>query len=106
MCARRVPHSREGTGRVGHGADGSSQRGACLVVMAEDVNPSELLAHIPMICKEKSIPFMYVPDQAYLAEAAGMSDGTKTAAVAVVDVKKDGEDRFNEVKGHYETLSA
>ena len=49
---------------------------------------------------------MYVPDQAYLAEAAGMSDGTKTAAVAVVDVKKDGEDRFNEVKGHYETLSA
>ena len=77
-----------------------------MVVMAEDVNPSELLAHVPMICKEKSIPFMYVPDQGYLAEAAGMSEGTKTAAVAVIDVKKDGEDRFNEVKGHFETLSA
>jgi hypothetical protein len=41
-----------------------------------------------------------------LAEAAGMPVGTRTAAIAVMDVTKDGADRFNEIKGHYETLSA
>ena len=101
---------KDGRGSLKKGANEvtkAAERGtAVMVVMAEDVNPSELLAHIPMICREKSIPFMYVPDQGYLAEAAGMSEGTKTAAIAVVDVMKDGEDRFNEVKGHYETLSA
>ena len=101
---------KDGRGSLKKGANEvtkAAERGtAMMVVMAEDVNPSELLAHVPMICNEKSIPFMYVPDQGYLAEAAGMSEGTKTAAVAVIDVKKDVEDRFNEVKGHFETLSA
>ena len=101
---------KDGRGGLKKGANEvtkAAERGtARMVVMAEDVNPSELLAHIPMICREKSIPFMYVPNQEFLAEAAGMPDGTKTAAVAVVDVKKDGEDRFNVVKGHYETLTA
>ena len=59
-----------------------------------------------MICKEKEIPFIYVEDQTYLAEAAGMPAGTRTAAIAVMDVSKDGTERFNEVKGHFETLSA
>ena len=72
----------------------------------DSVNPGELLAHIPMICKEKEIPFIYVEDQAYLAEAAGMSTGTRTAAIAVMQVEKDGMDRFNEVKSHFETLSS
>ena len=34
----------------------AAERGtAQMVVMAENVNPGELLAHIPMICKEKEI---------------------------------------------------
>ena len=77
-----------------------------MVGMAETVNPGELLAHIPMICREKDIPFIYVEDQAYLAEAAGMSLGTRTAAIAVMEVDNEAEDKFKEVRGHYDTLSA
>ena len=59
-----------------------------------------------MICKEKGIPFIYVEDQGYLADSAGMTAGTRTAAVAVLDVDKEAQDIFNEVKGHYETLAS
>ncbi len=101
---------KDGRGSLKKGANEvtkAAERGSAqMVIMAENVNPSELLAHIPMICKEKSIPFIYVEDQAYLAEAAGMPIGTRTAAIAVMDVSKDTTDRFNEVKGHFETLSA
>jgi ribosomal protein L7Ae-like RNA K-turn-binding protein len=101
---------KDGGGALKKGANEvtkAAERGtAQMVVMAENVNPSELLAHIPMICKEKEIPFIYVEDQAYLAEAAGMPTGTRTAAIVVMDVSKDGADRFKEVKGHFETLSA
>ena len=101
---------KDGKGRLKKGANEvtkSAERGtAQMVVMAENVNTGELLAHIPMICKEKEIPFIYVEDQAYLAEAAGMSAGTRTAAIAVMQVEKDGMDRFNEVKSHFETLSS
>jgi len=34
---------------------------AAFVVLAEDVNPPELVNHIPLICDDNSIPFGYVP---------------------------------------------
>jgi large subunit ribosomal protein L7Ae len=96
-------------GRLKKGANEvtkAAERGtALMIVMAENVSPGELLAHIPMICKEKEIPYIYVADQTYLAEAAGMSAGTKTAAVAIMTMEKDAKDRFDEIKGHFETLS-
>ncbi len=84
----------------------AAERGtAQMVVMAENVNPAELLAHIPLICKEKSIPFIYVEDQAYLAEAAGMSTGAKTAAIALMEIAKGAEEAFNGIKGHTDALN-
>ena len=84
----------------------AAERGtAKMVVMAENVNPAELLAHIPLICKEKSIPFIYVEDQSYLAEAAGMTSGAKTAAIALMEVGKGAKDAFDGVKGQTDALN-
>ena len=50
----------------------SAERGtAQFVILAEDVNPPELLAHIPLICEEKGIPYGYVPSQEFLAKETG-----------------------------------
>lgn len=54
---------------------------AKLVVIAEDVDPEEIVMHLPLLCQEKRIPFAYVKDKKSLGEAAGLSVGT--AAVAV-----------------------
>ena len=100
---------KDGRGKIKKGANEvtkAAERGvATMIVMAENVNPGELLAHVPMICKEKGIPFIYVEDQGYLADSAGITAGTRTAAVAVLEVGKEAQDIFNEVKGHFETLS-
>ena len=100
---------KDGRGKIKKGANEvtkAAERGiASMIVMAENVNPGELLAHVPMICKEKGIPFIYVEDQGYLADSAGMTAGTRTAAVAVLDVDKEAQHRFNDVKCHYETLA-
>jgi large subunit ribosomal protein L7Ae len=62
----------------------SSERAeAKLVVMAEDVDPAEILVHIPMLCEEKRIPYIYVPKKQRLGQVAGL---TKSAAsVAIVE---------------------
>ena len=98
-----------GNGRLKKGSNEvtkAAERGtAKMVVMAENVNPAELLAHVPLICKEKNIPFIYVEDQAYLAEAAGMNSGAKTAAIALMEVAKGAEEAFNGVKGHTDAMN-
>ena len=100
---------KEGNGTVKKGANEvtkcAERQTAMMVIMAEDVNPPELLAHIPMICKEKNIPFIYVDSQEYLAEYAGMSRGTKTAAIAILDVGREASDRFDAVKTAAEGLA-
>tara|TARA_B110000014_G_C19580401_1_gene308656 strand:- start:85 stop:459 length:375 start_codon:yes stop_codon:yes gene_type:complete len=98
-----------GNGRLKKGSNEvtkAAERGtAKMIVMAENVNPAELLAHVPLICKEKNIPFIYVEDQAYLAEAAGMATGAKTAAIALMEIAKGAEEAFNGVKVHTDDLN-
>jgi large subunit ribosomal protein L7Ae len=56
---------------------------AKLVVLAEDVQPEEVVAHIPLLCEEKGVPYMYVPTKTDLGTSAGLK--VPTAAVAVLD---------------------
>ena len=57
---------------------------AKLVIMAEDVSPEEILAHIPILCEEKKVPFTYVPSRMDLGRSAGLNTGT--ACLALVDI--------------------
>jgi large subunit ribosomal protein L7Ae len=59
---------------------------AKFVVMSEDIQPEEILAHIPPLCEEKGIPYSYVPSKQELGSAAGLD--VPTASVAVIDAGK------------------
>ncbi|MDD1767280.1 MAG: 50S ribosomal protein L7Ae [Methanomassiliicoccales archaeon] len=78
------------TGKVKKGSNEVTklvERGeAVLVVMAEDVQPPEILAHLPLLCEERNIAYAYVPSKAELGNASGLEK--PTAAVAVVDIGK------------------
>ena len=87
-------------GKISKGANEATkqvERGhAMLVVMAEDVSPEEVLAHMPILCEEKNIPYSYVPSKDELGSSAGLHVGT--AAVAIVDIGKNKADIENIVK--------
>jgi len=73
------------TGKVRKGVNETTksiERGVSkLVVMAEDISPEEILMHIPVICDEKKITYVYVPSKAELGKAAGLE--VPTAAVSI-----------------------
>jgi len=78
------------TGKVKKGTNEVTkliERGeAAFVVMAEDVQPPEILAHLPMLSEERNIPYAYVASKAELGNACGLEK--PTAAIAVVDAGK------------------
>ncbi len=60
----------------------SIERGrAKLVLVAENVEPPEIVAHIPMLCDERNAPYVYVPEKQRLGEAAGLMVGSAAAAI-------------------------
>ena len=54
---------------------------AKFVAIAADVNPPEIIQHIPMLCDEKKIPYAFVPTKNDLGAAAGLPVGTSAIAV-------------------------
>ena len=60
--------------------------GVAIVVMSEDIQPPEILAHMPLLCEEKNIPYAYVPSKQELGVASGLK--VPTASVAVMEPGK------------------
>jgi large subunit ribosomal protein L7Ae len=85
-----VEKARDG-GKLSKGANEATkqvERGqAKIVVLAEDVTPEEILAHMPLLCEEKNIPYAYVPSKQELGVSAGLHVGT--SAVAILNAGKD-----------------
>ncbi|MEM0216600.1 MAG: 50S ribosomal protein L7Ae, partial [Candidatus Bathyarchaeia archaeon] len=64
------------TGSVKKGTNETTkavERGlAKLVVIAEDVDPPEIVAHLPLLCEEKKIPYVFVPSKEKIGSAVGI----------------------------------
>lgn len=81
------------TGRIRKGTNETTkavERGqAKLVIIAEDVDPEEIVAHLPPLCEEKEIPYIYVPSKKELGAAAGIE--VPAASVAIIEPGKARE---------------
>lgn len=56
---------------------------AKLVVIAADVDPAEIVMHLPYLCEEKKVPYIYVPSKKRLGEAAGIE--VQASSVAIIE---------------------
>src|SRR4030066_2349613 len=59
---------------------------AKLVVIAEDVDPPEVIAHLPLLCEERKIPYVFVPNKEKLGNAVGIDVPAASACII-----KEGE---------------
>ncbi|MGM0592100.1 MAG: 50S ribosomal protein L7Ae [Halobacteriota archaeon] len=93
------------TGTVKKGTNETTkavERGnAKLVYIAEDVEPEEIVMHLPELAEEKGIPFIYVDTQDDIGHAAGLEVGS--AAAAIVDAGEADED-VEDIAGKVEEL--
>ncbi len=81
------------TGTIRKGANEVTkavERGdADLVVIAEDVEPPEIVMHLAPLCTEKGIPYTFVPQKEELGLAAGLN--VQTTAVAITGAGSAGD---------------
>lgn len=56
------------------------------IVMAADTEPIEILLHLPLLCEDKNVPYVFVPSKAALGRACGVS----RPVIACSVISKDG----------------
>ncbi len=62
---------------------------AKVVAYAKDVEPKEVVMHIPLLCKEKGIPCFEIATKEELGAAAGIEVGTAAVAITEEGESKD-----------------
>ncbi len=85
--AHQVIQVAKDSGKIKKGTNESTkaiERGvAKLVLIAEDVEPPQVVAHLPILCEERKIPYLFVPSKLDLGRSAGIDVGC--AAVSVIE---------------------
>jgi large subunit ribosomal protein L7Ae len=54
---------------------------AKLVIIAEDVDPPEVVAHLPLLCDERKIPYLFVPSKGKIGTAIGIDVPAASACI-------------------------
>jgi len=81
------------TGKVKKGTNETTkaiERGnAKLVIIAKDVEPKEIVMHLPVLCDEKKCDYVYVPSKEELGRAIGINVATASACITEPGEAKD-----------------
>ena len=72
-----------------------------LLAIASDVEPEEIVMHLPPLCDEKKIPYVYVPSKAELGRAAGLD--VPSAAICITEAG-EGKELLKDVVTEVEKL--
>lgn len=62
---------------------------AKLVVIAEDIDPEEIVMHLPILCAEKNVPYTYVASRIELGKSTGINVPTAAIAICKAGVAED-----------------
>lgn len=89
--ARNTGKIKKGTNEVTK----AIERGqAKLVIIATNVDPEEIVMHLPPLCEEKKVPYIYVKNKEDLGKASGIQ--VSAASACIIDVG-DAKKLFDEI---------
>nr|CAB3264323.1 NHP2-like protein 1 [Phallusia mammillata] len=54
-----------------------------LIVLAADAEPLEILLHLPLLCEDKNVPYVFVPSKQSLGRACGVSRPVIAGSITV-----------------------
>jgi len=94
------------TGKIRRGTNETTkaiERGSAKIVyVAENVEPPEVVAHLPILCEERKIRYIVVSDKARLGTSIGLN---VPAAAACIVEPGDSLDLLNEISTKLDELN-
>ena len=60
-----------------------------LVVIAGDISPLDVISHLPVLCEDHDVPYIFVPSKEKLGEASATKRPTSVSMVVLGGKNKD-----------------
>lgn len=76
----------------------SPSQPSAIVILAADISPFDVISHIPVLCEDHHVPYVYVPSRAELGAAGSTKRPTSVVMITPQGPKKkageaDGDDK-------------
>jgi len=84
------------------GAGSSLSDPSAIVVIAADISPMDVIAHIPVLCEDHNVPYIYIKSRAQLGEASATKRPTSVVMIGKDRMGKkagEGDEEFGEAYG-------
>ena len=98
QIATKTGQVRKGTNETTKAIERNTAK---LVIIAEDVEPPEVVAHLPILCEERKISHIFVPTKQKLGTAIGID---VPAASACIIKEGEAENLIKEIIKRIEAL--
>ena len=67
-------------------------KGLCII--AGNISPIDVIAHVPILCEEKAVPYVYVPSKEDLGEA---SQTKRPTSIVLVSCGAEFKESYDEL---------
>jgi H/ACA ribonucleoprotein complex subunit 2 len=68
------------------------------VVIAADISPIDVLSHLPILCEDRNIPYIYVKSRSEVGEACKTKRPTSCVLIAKPGKKQETEKKYLRVE--------
>ncbi|GJJ14812.1 RNA binding protein snu13 [Clathrus columnatus] len=58
------------------------------IILTADTEPLEILLHLPLLCEDKNVPYVFVPSKVALGRACGVSRPVIAASVTTNEARE------------------
>ncbi|GAB7352334.1 hypothetical protein MBLNU459_g2778t1 [Dothideomycetes sp. NU459] len=65
-----------------------------VIILAADTAPLAILMHLPLLCEDKNVPYVYVPSKMALGRACGVSRAVISASITT----NEASDLMNQIR--------
>ncbi|ORY32133.1 50S ribosomal protein L30e-like protein [Naematelia encephala] len=64
-------------------------RGICeFIVLTADVEPIEIVLHLPLLCEDKNVPYVFLPSKTALGRACGVARPVIAASITTNEARE------------------
>ena len=66
-----------------------------ICIIAADISPIDVLSHLPILCEEKNVPYIYVKSRAEVGEACKTKRPTSCVFILTPAKKSENASKFS-----------
>mmetsp|Transcript_36221 Transcript_36221/g.72708 ORF Transcript_36221/g.72708 Transcript_36221/m.72708 type:complete len:127 (+) Transcript_36221:659-1039(+) len=74
-----------------------------LIILAADSDPIEIVLHLPLVCEDKNVPYIFIHSKLALGKACGVSRSV-IACCITVSINSKVNDQIKQIKDKIESF--